>query len=217
MTNFKLHKSKFFNYFTISLLIIVFLFGSCDAKREIVNTDELVKISQPRVFGNTFKNGLYKTDMQIHEHELTGLMFFNKKDKSMRVVMLSEVGFKYFDIEYILGEPDPFTIHQVTDFLNHDKFIGSIQNFLSLVMINVDEQHQTYKDNQAGFLLREVEKENNKTLYHYNSNSGAIDEITQNGSKKVTLILSDYDYLSPGSILYHQRKIHYSLKKVEKE
>ena len=198
-------------------MISILFIGGCSTKREIVNTDEQVKISQPRVFGNTFKNGLYKTDMQIHEHELSGLMFFNKKDKSMRVVMLSEVGFKYLDVEYIIGEKDPFTVHQVTDFLNYDKFIGSIQNFLSLVMIDVDEQHQTFKADDPGFLMREVVNDGNKTLYHYNSNSGAIGEIDQAGSKKVTIILDDYDYLSPGSIVYHQGKIHYSLKKVEKE
>lgn len=214
MTNFKLHSKKLFRFCLVTLLMPILITSSCTSKREIVNTDELVKISQPRVFGNTFKNGLYKTDMQIHEHELSGLMFFNKKEKSMRVVMLSEVGFKYFDVEYILHDQNQFTVHQVTDFLNHDKFIESIKNFLILVIIDVDEQYKTYKADRQGFLLREIENEGSKVLYNYNSNSGAIDEIS---SKKATIKLADYDYLSPGSIDYHQGKIHYLLLKVEKE
>lgn len=214
MTNSRLHDRESLTFFSISLLTIAFLFVGCTTKRELVNTDELVKISQPRVFANTFKNGLYKANLQIHEHELSGLMFFNKKEKSMRVVMLSEVGFKYFDIEYVLGNQNPFTVHQVTDLLNHDKFIGSIQNFLSMIMINVDEQHQTYKGDQPGFLIRKESKDAIKTDYIYNSNSGAISNIKQ---KKITIELTDYDYLAPGNIIFLQGKIQYILNKVKKE
>lgn len=214
MINSKFNQNKMKSIYLIILLISVTISIGCNPKKEIVDTSGMVKISQPRVFANTFKNGLYKTDLQIHDHELSGLMFFNKKDKSMRVVMLSEVGFKYFDIEYVLGNQNPFTFHQVTDLLNHDKFIGSIQNFLSMIMINVDEQHQTYKGDQPGFLIRKESKDAIKTDYIYNSNSGAISNIKQ---KKITIELTDYDYLAPGNIIFLQGKIQYILNKVKKE
>lgn len=218
MTNSKLNKNKVFHFYLLILLSAYLLTNGCALEREIVNTDELVKISQPKVFGRTFKNGLYKTDMQLYDHELSGLMFFNKKENSMRVVMLSEVGLKYFDVEFILGEQNPFLVHQLTDFLNHDKVINSIENFLSLLMIDINDQHQTYKsENQTGFLLREIKNERGKKIYHYNSNSGSIDGITRSGKNKSTTTLTAYDYLSPGKIVYKQGKIHFTLNKVKKD
>lgn len=216
MTNFKSIRQLLSKSFTLTLIILS-IYG-CGSTKTTVNIDELVKVSQPRVFTNTFKNGLYKTTMDIHDHELSGLMFFNKTDKSMRVVMLSEVGLKYFDIEYINDEQDPFVIHQLSELLNNEKFTYSIKNFLSLIMINPNKPADIYKvEENPGFLLREENIEGKKSSYYYNSNSGSISKINQSGSKKTEIILTEYDYLSPGEINYKQGKISYLLSKIEKD
>jgi len=218
MNNSKLNNNSIINCRLLVLLLAILVFAGCTAQREIVNTDELIKISQPRVFANTFKNGLYKTNIQIHNRDLSGLMFFNKKDSSLRVVMLSEVGLKYFDIEHIIGKENPFVLHQVIDFLNHDKVINSLKNFLDILVIDNDQSYETYKiQNRAGYLEREIKNSGTDKNYIYNSNSGAIEQINQKGKINSTTSLKAYDYLAPGEINYMQGKINFSLVKVEKE
>jgi len=227
MTNSRFLNNKTHKLYLVALLISVLFAGGCASKKSAVvqkdspeKTGGSVKISQPRVFSPTYKSGLYKADMQIHGRNLSGLMFFNKKDSSLRMVMLSEVGLKYFDVEYSPNGRSRFVVHQMIDFLDHEKFTGSLQNFLNLVMLDANEAKQDYTfECQPRNMVRVIKKDGKNNRYYYNSNSGAVNEIIQSGflKKKITIELTGYDYLSPGKIIYNQGKIHYSLTKVERE
>lgn len=218
MISSELNNNKIYPSGLLILLFVLLLISACTAEREIINTDELIKISKPRVFANTFKNGLYKASMQIQDRELTGLMFFNKKDSSFRVVMLSEVGLKYFDVEYVIADDHQFIVHQIINFMNYDKVVNSLNTFLDLLIIDNNQAFKTYKvKNRSGYLQREIRDSGIKISYLYNANSGAIEQITQSGKNKSSTSLKAYDYLAPGEINYMQGKINFSLVKVEKE
>ena len=227
MTSSRLQINKTHKLYLIVLLTVLVFAGGCTSKKTMVvsnhssgETGGTVKISQPRVFSPTYKNGLYKADMRIHGRDLSGLVFFSKKDSAMRMVMLSEVGLKYFDVEYSPDGQSPFVVYQIIDFLDHEKFTASLHNFLNLVMLDAYEAKQDYTfECQPQNMVRVIKKDGNNHRYYYNSNSGAVNEIIQSGflKKKTTVELTGYDYLSPGNIIYSQGKTQYSLTKVEKE
>lgn len=208
--------NKFLQNPVLLILFIIFiLVSSCTTKRELIHQNELIKVSQPRVFTKSFKNGLYKTNMVIYGRELSGLLFFNKNENSMRTVMLSEFGLKYFDVEYAMDGEIPFMVHHIIEFLNHEKFIYSFENFLELIMIDTDRTADIHKDADNPIMFIREENRNNKTTtFIYNSNTGAVGEIYQ---KKAGVKLTNYDYMSPGAIEYKHGKTKFSLVKVEKE
>jgi hypothetical protein len=204
----------------ISLIAIVFLTPACAPKKAIIDNNSGVKVSQPRVFSNTLKNVLYKADLNVYGRDLSGLLFFKQTDTSMRVVLLSEVGLKYFDIEYKKNEQGRIVVHDLIDFLDHKQFTDLFSNFLSLIMIDANGAKEDYRyEIKPGELGRVIDKDGKNNRYTYNSNSGAVSKIVQSGflTKNTSIELSDYNYLSPGKILFLSGKVTFDLNKVERK
>lgn len=198
----------------------VLIASGCAPKKAMSSQDAVVKVSQPRVFTKTMKNVLYKADMQVYDRDLSGLLFFKQTDTSMRVVMLSEVGLKYFDIEYKTNENGKIIVHDLIDFLDHKKFTDAFFNFLSLVMLDTNGAKEYYRyKKQPGELVRVIDKGGHDNHYTYNSNSGAVSRIMQSGflTKNTTIEMTDYNYLSPGQILFLSGKVKFSLTRVERK
>lgn len=200
---------------SLSILIVT----GCAPKKAMADKNISDKISQPRVFTKTLKNVLYKADLQIGKRELSGLMFFKQTDSSLRVVMLSEVGLKYFDIEYRKNDGH-ILVHDLTDLLNYKQFKETFFNFLSLIMLDANGSKEDYRiESKPGELIRVIDKGGKDNHYTYNSNSGAISRIVQSGFlvKNTTIEMSDYDYLSPGNILFLAGNVQFHLTKIERK
>jgi hypothetical protein len=201
--------------FVLSMLIA----SGCAPKKAIADKQDNVKVSQPRVFTKTLKNVLYKADLKIGDRELSGLMFFNQTDSTMRVVMLSEVGLKYFDIEYRKNDGH-IDVHDLSELLDYKKFKEAFFNFLTLVMMDAHGAKEDYKiETQPGELKRVIDKGGHDNHYTYNSNSGAVNRIVQSGflTKNTTIEMSDYDHLSPGKILFLAGNVQFDLAKVDRK
>jgi len=204
----------------IVLIAIVFLTPACASKKAMVDNNSGVKISQPKIFSNMLKNVLYKADLNVYGRDLSGLMFFKQTDTSTRVVLLSEVGLKYFDIEYKKNEQGWIVVHDLIDFLDHKQFTAAFSNFISLIMIDTNGAKKDYLyGSNPGELVRVIDKDGKNNHYTYNSNSGAVSTIVQSGflKKNTCIELSDYNYLSPGKILFLSGNVTIDLNKVERK
>jgi len=219
MINLNNQENKLRFVFLAGIFASVLLATACAPKKAVADKDGNVKVSQPRVFTKTLKNVLYKADLQIGKRELSGLMFFRQTDSSMRVVMLSEVGLKYFDIEYWKNDGH-IVVHDLTDLLDYKQFKEPFFNFLSLVMMDAHGAKEDYKiETKPGELKRVIEKGGHDNHYTYNSNSGAVSSIMQSGfmTKNTTIEMNDYDHLSPGKILFLAGNVQFDLTKIEQK
>jgi len=220
MRNLLYQKNKPRSIILLVLIVSAVIASGCAPKKAISGQDSGVKVSQPRVFTGTLKNVLYKAELQIGKRDLSGLMFFKQTDTSMRVVMLSEVGLKYFDIEYKKNEQGRIVVHDLIDFLDHKQFTESFFNFLSLIMLDANGAKEDYRiETKPGEMKRVIDKGGHDNHYTYNSNSGAVSRIVQSGFliKNTTIEMSDYNWLAPGTILFLAGNIKFNLTKVERK
>lgn len=179
-----------------------------------------IKLSQARVFSNSFVRGVYKTEMNIHNNELTGLVLIKKTNETYRFVFLSEIGIKYFDVEVGGTEQNDFIIHYMLEMLNRKQittFIESTFRMLSMSFGEIKNEHSFLcegSNNQEKIIKTQT---NGKFSFDYHPNFGQVFTMIHYGflKKKLSIELSDYDYLAPSSILASQKKIRLILKQIE--
>jgi hypothetical protein len=179
-----------------------------------------VKVSKPWIFNFNFKEALYKTSFTIKKQEITGLLFIKKQDSSYRMVMLSELGLKYFDLEIFPANSAENQVHYVIEFLNRPKIVQAIQSSLSLLILNYPDEalEQSRKDESSGMTIVSLDSKNKKYLYFYYLHSGRVMQITNNGNfnENVLADFEDYGLDSPQKIMLNISKTIWDLKKVEK-
>ncbi len=77
---------------------------------------------------------LYRTQVNITGHYLSGLLLIKEMpDSSRRVVFSNEAGFKFFDFSF--GGPRGFEVIHIMDRLNKKPVIRTLEQDLSLVMM----------------------------------------------------------------------------------
>jgi len=178
------------------------------------------KVSKPWIFNYNFKEALYKTSFTIKKQEITGLLFIKKQDSSYRMVMLSELGLKYFDLEFFPANSTENKVHYVVEFLNKPKIVQAIQSSLSLLILNYPDEalEQSCKDENSGMTIVSLDSQHKKYLYFYYLHSGKVEQITNNGNfnEKVIAAFEGYGLDSPQKIMLNISKTHWYLQKVEK-
>ncbi len=179
-----------------------------------------IKLSQARIFSNSFERGVYKTEMSIHNKELTGLILIKRTGETYRVVFLSEIGIKYFDIEMGGTEQNDFIVHYMLEMLNRKQIITFIESTFRMLSMSFGEIKNEYSflcdgsNNQVKVIKTQT---NGKFRFDYHPNFGQVFMMIHYGflKKKLSIELSDYDYLAPSSMLATQKKIRLSLKQIE--
>lgn len=178
------------------------------------------KVSKPWIFNYNFKEALYKTTFTIKKQEITGLLFIKKQESSYRMIMLSELGMKYFDLEFFQANSPENQVHYVVAFLNKPKIVKAIQSSLSLLILNYPDEalEQSQKDEDSGMTIVSLDSQNKKYLYFYYLHSGKIEQITKNGNlnEKVLASFNEYDLQAPQKIMMNISKTRWDLQKVEK-
>jgi len=211
----KIPKLSLFIFTTIMLLY------SCSSSKFVsIQESPLDKISKPRIFNYNFTQALYKTDFTVHKRELSGLLFIKKQDSSFRLVLLSELGLKYLDIEFFLKNDRPAELHYVIDFLARPSVISEIQSDLASLFLNYPDEalENLKKEKSSGLTVAQLNPQNKKQLYFYNLQSGFVQKIIDNGffRKKTIATFSNYGLSCPFNITLTSGNISWEMKKVEK-
>ena len=119
------------NKFLLTTIVLVFLIvtQSCSPKylagyKELTLSD----IQTPHIFPKNFSTARYKTKLKIMGRELSGLALIKKTSKNTaRIVYMSELGMKYFDIEILNNDGNLVAkTHYLMSVLNR----GAVQTLL---------------------------------------------------------------------------------------
>lgn len=158
------------------------------------------------VFNEGFQKVIYKTNIDIYSNNLTGITLIKKTDSAYRVVSMSELGLKYFDIEFPFDKTKLSVIHYIMEPLNKKLLVNMLIKDFSLLFYPPDSESSNImiSEETNNFLAKQ-----NKLIYMFNS-SGTIHEIGKkncSGKVKPIVNLSGYQKSSPGTINIDHRKI----------
>lgn len=99
--------------------ILLLFVASCSNRGYILLSESEYSINEiSGVFNDDFEKALYQTTINIYKHNLTGMTLIKKTDDSYRVVSMSEMGVKYFDIEVRLDAQNQPIVHYIMEMMD---------------------------------------------------------------------------------------------------
>lgn len=117
----------------LSFVILIVLFGSSCKITGYNSVKETPGIDSIYVFNNDFTKALYSTEINIYGHNLSGITLIKKTENAYRVVAMSELGMKYFDLEFPIDEYDTVTKHYIMEVLDKKLLVNMIISDLRLI------------------------------------------------------------------------------------
>ncbi len=186
----------------VGIISILFIVTSCSvAGYKPITKSEKFNINNPLVFNSDFKRSIYKTNIDIYSINLTGLTLFKKSDSAYRVVAMSELGMKYFDIEFPVEELLPPKIHYIMEVLDKKLLVNMLKKDFGLLFYPPELNVSNISVNDANpntFLVKK------KKLGYVTTLAGNISEINKVkflGSMKSIVVMSEYNNESPNRII----------------
>ena len=192
-----------------SILSVSLILNMACNTAERIPDDRLLKVSQPWVFSSDFQKALYKTDMLLYGRDLSGLTMIKKNKGSYRVVMVSEVGLKYFDLEFFTRD-DSIAEHHVIGFLDRKTIVQMLEKNFSLVFMIFPEKKKErfYRDKLTKSMTKEIKFKRQKNSYVFNSAFGMVSMIYAEKSGGKRVVSADIrDHLSPQTINFNQKNL----------
>src|SRR5882724_10396029 len=117
-------------------------------------------------FKPNFKNALYKAEIDVVGHHLSGLLLIKTlPDSSIRIVFSNEIGFKFFDFEI---KPDGgFKVFYVVKQMDKKPVIKTLKKDFELILL-------PEKNSQTAYLL----KDDHSLYYIFPKQKGSFCYIT---------------------------------------
>ena len=213
-----LMRNKSFLYLLV-VATIVFLSGAISGCRtaEKVLVDSQIKLSEPWIFSTDFQKAIYKTNMMIYGNELSGLTLIKKTGKNFRIVFMSEIGLKYYDMEFFT-QNDSIKVHHVISILDKKPVLELLEDNFSLIflMFPAKTKEQVYQDSMSQNMIKEFKHKRDRSRYTYNRNFGQVSTIRKKtGGSNLIISLNSFDHLAPQTINLNQRNLSLRLDKIE--
>lgn len=201
----------------VILGLTLFLYSSGCSTAERFPGDSHIKISEPSVFKPGFQKALYKSEMKIFGNDLSGLTMIKKKGMAYRVVFMSELGLKYYDLEFSTLK-DSVTVHYVINLLDHKQVNNILQNmYKAMFMVFPEKTKEKYYDDAHINSAQKVYKSGSrKSLYNYDKHFGTVKTINQKyKSTRLSINISSYEGLSPEKVNINQKNFNLHLEQIE--
>ena len=177
------------------------------------------------VFKKDFKKVLLKANIDVFDKHFSGLIFIKyiTKDSTMRIVFLSEVGLKIFDLGFYLYQnnfsKENFTIHYCLGQLNKKALIKTIKNDFDLILMNnlIVSKLKRLEDKKKDFFLWKYKNKNQKNLYFQNIETGNISKIISKKGlfRKVSIELLHYKEGFPEKIFIAHRNMKLNIELIK--
>lgn len=155
--------------------------------------------------------------MMIYGSELSGLCFIKKTDSSYRVVCMSEVGLKFFDLEFFTYR-DENQIHFMADFLDRKAITEKLLNFYDLIFMVFTEKtvERYYNDETLNSMVKEYKLRGEESRYYYDTNFGTVNSIRQKKSgDQLRIYIKTHNHSTPLTINSNQEFLNLRLEYVE--
>jgi len=132
-------------------------------------------------FGSDSGHFLLNTRIDLIEKHLTGMMIIKPfGGDAYRVVFITEVGLKIFDMEFIPGEK--VKLHYVMDVINRNAFIKTLAHDMRLLLMTLPEGKKTVlHDRDTGDPVIKFRDHGRRNYYHFPAGTGRASEAIQTG------------------------------------
>ncbi len=193
------------NFLRITLLLSsVLFFFSCNPggyfklKKNTADSAELTPI-----FKGVNKAQIYRAGMKFKDFEFGGqLVFRQMKEDVFRVVIMSEIGVKFLDIELT---PTERIVHQINEQINRPLVLNVLESDFRLLLMNDIQSYKssTKKNVNHKTIYKLKKRGKGKRFYYINDETGKLDNIekaSKFGNKKVLVQLENYKEGIPKNI-----------------
>ncbi len=139
---------------------------------------EIVPVSW---FGSDTGHFLLNTTIDLMGKHFTGLMIIKPLGGCYRVVFITELGLKIFDMEFTPG--DKVRVHYIMDVMNRNALIKRLAHDLSLVLMTVAEGKKSIllHDHDTGDTVLKFKDKGRRNYYHFPEGSGRASQAIQTG------------------------------------
>jgi len=186
----------------------------------VLNNSDL---SIPTIFSGKLSKSLYKANLKVMGNELSGVCLIKKVNETeFRLVFMSEIGMKYFDIgiDYKNEKPE-FNIYYFVSVLDRGEVKQILMNDIAALLNEYGNNSKTlvFKHNNSGDIaLKNSFDFNNYYSFRY-SGKNKIKNVKWNSKPegKSEIYISDYQNSLPSYVLINNAKysIGFSLKLIK--
>lgn len=215
MSNSIRNKFRLNSLFLVIVFITVIAIAGCKTATKVSDTLQ-VKLTKLYIFSSGFQKGLYKTNMTVFGNELSGLTLIKKTRDSYRVVFMSELGLKYFDMEFF-KENDSVKVHQITSFLDKGPVEKMMVNNYRLIFMTFvqNAKSKNYLDQTTTSMIKEFRYKKKRIFYYYDKNFGQVSKINNTfGKNNLMINISNFDHQAPQNINFNRPNLSMRLEMI---
>lgn len=190
--------------------LLILFFASCSNRGyKPISQNSIYDDDNVAVFNENFEKALYQTTINIFNNKLTGITLIKKIDSSYRVVSMSEIGVKYFDIEVVADSPTQAKVHYIMEMLDRKLLVKMLLNDFQLLFSESDETSKVKTDNKTRLIK-------NGKLIFYKENVGvtAIKKSRCLFSNKSLIKFNRSNTIFPDTILIDHGKINFEYTRI---
>ena len=201
--------------FVLGMVLSLFLYSCSNSGYRTISNDSKLEIHDPYIFERGFVKALYKTNISIYNNKLTGLTLIKKTNYSYRVVSMSELGLKYFDIEFPIDMKKEPMVHYIMEPLNKKLLVNMFIKDFSLVFYPPNMNQDNFKiANHENYTLIKQGK-----LVYYVLSSGQVIDIKKSkwlGLDKSMISICGFTDNQTDSLVVDHGKIRYEFTEIVK-
>ena len=201
--------------FVLGMVLSLFLYSCSNYGYRTISDDSKLEINNPYIFEYGFEKALYKTNISIYNNQLTGLTLIKKTEYSYRVVSMSELGLKYFDIEFPIDlKKDPM-VHYIMEPLNKKLLVNMFIKDFSLIFYppSIDQDKLKIADHENLTIIKLGK------LVYYVLSSGQVIDIKKSrwlASDKSMISINGFTGNQTDSLVVDHGKIMYEFIEIVK-
>lgn len=171
-------------YFLISLAFILFSCGSNPVKGLSALPPDVPTFENP-YFSDGSADYVYKANLSVYGHELSGIVIFKKiSENTHRVVFTTEFGNRLIDFEV---SADDFKINYIVDDLNRKMLINILRDDFRMLLKHEFQISARYETSDAKILMSK--SGNNRYLLYVPKSSNRLSELrfTERTKEKIRI------------------------------
>jgi len=176
-------------------------------------------LSSLEKFKPNFKSALYKTEVDVIGHHLSGLLLIKTlPDSSVRMVFSNEMGFKFFDFEF--RSDTGFKVYYVIKQMDKKAVITTLQKDFELVMMHKMDDKTAYVRKDGSNLYYVFPQQKGYNYYITNLSGSELIRMERSSARKpiVQAIMRNYSNGIPDTIGITHKNFSFTigLKRIER-
>lgn len=153
---------------------------------------------------------LFRSSISIYGNDFTGLLLVKPTGQSQRILFITEMGIKIFDMEFY--KAGSYSVHYCMEAIDRKPVIRRLGNDFSLMLYSVtgDGNQNILKEKDTGMTVIKINDKAGKRFCKIDSHTGKVEELIQTGilTNKLNINFFGTSQERPDSVIIS----HYNIK-----